>query len=48
MSDRRFDTISAITIVVGVIIAGFVMIAVATLFVGPWLIQRGFTTDVPK
>ena len=48
MSDRRFDTISAFTIVIGLIVAGFVVAAAAVLLLGPWLIQRGFTTDVPK
>jgi len=48
MSDRRFDTISAFTIVIGLIVAGFVVVGAAVLLIGPWLIQKGFTTDIPK
>ena len=47
MADRRSDTLTAFALVAGIILAAFVVYFVFVFVFGPWIIQRGFTTDIP-
>jgi hypothetical protein len=47
MSDRRFDTLAAFALVAGIILVPFVLYFVFVFVFGGWIIQKGFTTDIP-